>query len=232
MTHTSNYIGMPQGDGWMDNIPSQYVHGEHGFDERIMRDLAEVGVRAYTLDDLANGPATIPEAIPVFVDWLSHLEERIPGPEPDHGHRSIIRSGLIRNLIDPAARGNQEVIDLLISQVKHQPPLPSRQIDWALGGLKLICGPKEFSKIVALIPSLPTGALVIPIIQYLGKVKTEASHQLVVGYLDGPAREFAIKALVQAKAPNVRHLVEPLVHDPDASVRKAARRAMERLPHD
>ncbi|RIR99753.1 HEAT repeat domain-containing protein, partial [Mycobacteroides abscessus] len=32
---------MPQGDGWMDNIPSQYVHGEHGFDERIMRDLAE-----------------------------------------------------------------------------------------------------------------------------------------------------------------------------------------------
>ncbi|CPZ15209.1 Uncharacterised protein [Mycobacteroides abscessus] len=70
MTHTSNYIGLPQGDGWMDNIPSQYVHGEHGFDERIMRDLAEVGVRAYTLDDLANGPATIPEAIPVFVDWL------------------------------------------------------------------------------------------------------------------------------------------------------------------
>lgn len=232
MMRTSNYIGVPQDDDWMDRIPSQYVHGERGFDERIMRDLAEVGVRAYTLDALANGPATIPEAIPVFIDWLSHLEERIPGPEPDHGHRSIIRSGLIRNLIDPAARGNQQVIDLLISQVQRQPPLPLRQIDWALGGLKLICGPKEFPKIVALIPRLPEGTPIIPIIQYLGKVKTPASHQLLMGYLEGPAREFAIKALVQAKAPNIRHLLEPLVHDPDSSVRKAARRAMERLPND
>ncbi|SKN26430.1 Uncharacterised protein [Mycobacteroides abscessus subsp. bolletii] len=232
MTHTSNYIGMPQGDDWMDNIPSQYVHGERGFDARIMHDLAEVGVRAYTLDALANGPATIPEAIPVFIDWLSHLEERIPGPEPDHGHRSIIRSGLIRNLIDPAARGNQQVIDLLISQVQHQPPLPLRQIDWALGGLKLACGPKDFSKIVALIPDLPAGTPIIPVIQYLGKVKTRDSHQLLIRYLNGPAREFAIKALVQAKAPGIRHLIEPLVHDPDTLVRKAARRAMERLPND
>lgn len=232
MTSSPRYIGMPQGDDWMENIPAGFVHGQRGFDERIMRDLAQVGVRAYTLDSLANGPATLPEAIPVFVDWLTHLEERIPGPEPDHGHRSIIRSGLIRNLIDPAARGNQQVIDLLIGQVQHQPPLPVRQIDWALGGLKLICGPKEFPKIAALIPSLPAGAPIAAIVQYLGKVKTPESHQLLTGYLDGPARGFAIKALVQSKAPNVRHLVEPLVHDPDSLVRKAARRAMEQLPDD
>lgn len=232
MGSTVNYIGMPQGDDWMENVPSRYVHGQGGFDERIMRDLARVGVRAYTLDALSNGTSTIPEAIPVFVDWLSHLEERIPGPEPDHGHRSIIRSGLIRNLIDPAARRNQQVIDLLISQVQRQPPLPGRQIDWALGGLKLICGPKELPKIVALIPQLPPGAHVSPIIEYLGKVKTPESHQLLGGYLDGPAREFAVKALVQAKAPNARHLIEPLVHDRDSSVRKTARRALERLPND
>ncbi|WP_191989078.1 HEAT repeat domain-containing protein [Mycobacteroides salmoniphilum] len=216
----------------MENIPAQYVHGQGGFDERIMRDLARVDVRAYTLDALANGPSTIPQAIPVFTDWLSHLEERIPGPEPDHGHRSIIRSGLIRNLIDPAARGNQQVIELLIGQVQHQPPLPPRQIDWALGGLKLICGPKEFSRIAALIPELPPGAHVSAIIEYLGKVKTPESHQLLIGYLDGPARAFAVKALVQAKAPNVRHLIARLEHDPVLSVRKAARRAMERLPKD
>ncbi|OHU31726.1 hypothetical protein BKG76_00210 [Mycobacteroides franklinii] len=216
----------------MENIPTRYVHGQGGFDERIMRDLAQVDVRAYTLNALANGPSTIPQAIPVFIDWLSHLEERIPGPEPDHGHRSIIRSGLIRNLIDPAARGNQQVIELLIGQVQRRPPLPSRQIDWALTGLKLICGPKEFSKIVALIPQLPPGAHISAIVGYLGKVKTPASHQLLIGYLDGPARAFAVKALVQSKAPNVRHLITPLVEDPSALVRKAARRAMERLPDD
>ncbi len=232
MTHTSSYIGMPQGDDWMNNIPVRYVHGQGGFDERIMRDLAEVGVRAYTLDDLSNGPRTIPEAIPVFIDWLSHIEERIPGPEPDHGHRSIIRSGLIRNLIDPAARGNQEAIDLLTGQVRHQPALPLRQVDWALEGLRLICGPMEFNTIVALISDLPPGAHISPIIEYLGKVKTPESHQLLIGYLNGPARAFAVKALVQSKAPNVRHLIAPLIEDPSALVRKAAQRAMERLPND
>lgn len=230
MTRISNYIGMPQGDDWMENIPPRYVHGKSGFDERIMRNLAQVGVRAYTLDALANGPATIPEGIPVFIDWLSHLEERIPGPEPDHSHRSIIRSGLIRNLIDPAARRNQQAIDLLIEQVRHQPPLPSRQVDWALEGLRLICDAKEFPRIVALIQDLPPGAHISPIIEYLGKVKTPESHQLLIGYLNGPAVEFAIKALVQSKAPNVRHLIEPFVHDADSFVRRAARRAMERLP--
>lgn len=232
MTRTSDYIGMPQGDNWMENIPPRYTHGKNGFDERIMRDLAQVGVRAYTLNALSNGPATIPDAIPVFVDWLSHLEERIPGPEPDHSHRSIIRSGLIRNLIDPAARGNQQAIDLLIGQVRHQPPLPSRQVDWALEGLRIICGPKEFPRIAALIPDLPPGAHVSPIIAYLGKVKTPESRELLIGYLNSPAVEFAIKALVQSKAPNVRHLIEPFVNDADSPVRKAARRAMERLPND
>ncbi|WP_078278315.1 HEAT repeat domain-containing protein [Mycobacteroides franklinii] len=212
----------------MENIPSWYTDGERGFDQRIMRDLAAVGVPAYTLDDLANGPATIPAAIPVFIDWLANLETRVPGGETEH--RSIIRSGLIRNLIDPAARGNQQAIDLLLEQVRRRPPLPQRQVDWACRALQKICSPKDFSKIAALIPDLPPGALMAPILQYLGKVRTPEARDIVVRHLDGPARVFAIKALTQMKASGVRHLIESYIADPDKTVRNAAQRALERLP--
>ncbi|MFD4458465.1 HEAT repeat domain-containing protein [Nocardia sp. NPDC058480] len=216
------------GTAWMADLPVRYRHGENGFDRRIMEDLAAVGVPCYTLGDLANGPRTIPRGIPVFIDWLGNLDARIPGPETEH--RSAIRSGLIRNLIDPAARGNQEAIDLLIAQVRRNPPIPERMQTWACDGLRLIGRPEHFSQIVELLDALPDGTAMYPLIEYLGKVKTSDSRDVAVRYLDSIARGSAIKALVQMKAAGVRDLVEPFVRDRVPSVRKAAARALEKLP--
>ncbi|MEU7139683.1 HEAT repeat domain-containing protein [Nocardia sp. NPDC046473] len=230
---TINYARMPYGSEnggteWMNDLPARYTDGERGFDRRIMTDLAAVGVPCYTLGDLSNGPRTIPPGIPVFVDWLANLETRIPGPETEH--RSAIRSGLIRNLIDPAARGNQEAIELLIAQVRHVPPIPERMQTWACEALRLIAGPKNFTEIAGLLAELPKGTAMLPLVEYLGKVKTAESRDTAVRYLDGPARGYAIKALVQMKATGVRQLIEPFVHDRSASVRKQAERAMQKLP--
>ncbi|MFE6922482.1 HEAT repeat domain-containing protein [Nocardia sp. NPDC057663] len=227
------YARMPFGSAgggteWMVNLPARYKHGERGFDRRIMEDLAAVGVPCYTLGDLANGPATIPQGIPIFIDWLANLDERIPGPETEH--RSAIRSGLIRNLIDPAARGNQEAIDLLIAQVRREPPIPERMQTWACEGLRLIAGPKHFDQLVALLDELPAGTAIYALVEYLGKVKTPESRDVAVRYLDTIARGSAIKALVQMKASGVRRLIEPFVQDRAPSVRKAAVRALEKLP--
>lgn len=213
----------------MDDLPVRYVDGQRGFDRRIMEELAAVGVPCYTLGDLANGPRTIPQGIPIFVDWLADLEKRIPGPESEH--RAIIRSGLIRNLIDPAARGNQQAIDLLIAQMRRQPPLPTRTQDWACLALRTIATGKNFDQIAGLLAELPVGSPTIPLVEYLGKVKTARSRDIAVKYLGGPTREAAIKALVQMKAPDVRHLIEPFLDDPHPPVRKQALRAMEKLPH-
>ncbi|WP_433729587.1 HEAT repeat domain-containing protein [Nocardia sp. CA-129566] len=226
------YARMPYGSEnggteWMNDLPVRYKDGERGFDRRIMQDLAAVGVPCYTLDDLSNGPRTIPQGIPIFIDWLANLETRIPGPETEH--RSSIRSGLIRNLIDPAARGNQEAIDLLIAQVRRRPPIPERMQTWACDALRLIAGPKNFTQIAELLQELPEGTAMIPLVEYLGKVKTPESRDIALKYLDSPARGKAIKALVQMKATGVRHLVEPLVHDRAPAVRKQAQRALEKL---
>ncbi|MFE3543036.1 HEAT repeat domain-containing protein [Nocardia sp. NPDC059177] len=211
----------------MNDLPARYVDGQRGFDRRIMEELAAVGVPCYTLGDLANGPRTIPQGIPIFVDWLGELESRIPGPETDH--RSAIRSGLVRNLIDPAARGNQRAIDLLIAQMRYEPPLPTRIQDWACQGLRVIATAKNFDQIAELLAELPVATPTIPLIEFLGKVKTRRARDLAVEYLDGPTREAAIKALVQMKAADVRQLIEPLLDDPHPPVREQAKRAMERL---
>ncbi|MEV0342954.1 HEAT repeat domain-containing protein [Nocardia sp. NPDC050713] len=236
MTHEYapiEYARMPYGSEsggseWMNDLPAAYVHGQQGFDRRIMEELASVGVPCYTLDDLSNGPRTIPQGIPIFIDWLANLETKIPGPETEH--RSAIRSGLIRNLIDPAARGNQQAIDLLIAQVQRRPPLPTRMQDWACLGLRTIATAKNFDQIAGLLAELPEGSSMIPLVEYLGKVKTPSARALAVQYLGGVARGSAIKALVQMKATGVRHLIEPLLNDPHPPVRKQAQRALEKLP--
>ncbi|MEV6274002.1 HEAT repeat domain-containing protein [Nocardia sp. NPDC051832] len=227
------YARMPYGseDGgteWMNDLPVRYKHGERGFDRRIMEELAAVGVPCYTLNDLANGPGTIPQGIPIFVDWLSSLESKIPGPETDH--RAAIRTGLIRNLIDPAAEGNQQAIDVLIAQVRRETHKPPYAQTWACDAIGMIAGPQNFTQIAELLQELPSGTAICPLIAYLGKVKTPESRDLAIRYLTGVGREDAIQALVQMKATGVRHLIEPLVDDPHPPVRKKAQRALENLP--
>ncbi|APE36255.1 hypothetical protein BOX37_22620 [Nocardia mangyaensis] len=50
---------MPHGDDWLDNLPAWFHNGRNGYDIRLVRDLAAVGIRTYGLSDLAKIP-TIP----------------------------------------------------------------------------------------------------------------------------------------------------------------------------
>ncbi|WP_433681567.1 hypothetical protein [Nocardia sp. CA-119907] len=93
-----------------------------------------------------------------------------------------------------------------------------------------IARPKNFVQIAELLEELPEGTAMLPLVEYLGKVKTPESRNIGLKYLDGPARGRAIKALVQMKATGVRHLVEPLIHDRAPTVRKQAQRAMAKPP--
>lgn len=222
------YPGMPEGDDWMNNLPARYRHGHRGFDRRIMEELAAVGVPCYTLGDLSNRVGTIPQGIPIFLDWLTHLEERIPGPETDH--RTAIRAGLIRNLNDMAARGNQDAIDVLVAQLRRNPPLPGPLPDFAHFALGRIATPKDFPTIAALLkempPDVPRGAL----IEYMARVKTPQAQQIVLAWLDTAWTWYAMRALVKMKAPGVRDRIAPYVDDANSYVRKYAKRALQRLP--
>ncbi|MGV0780542.1 HEAT repeat domain-containing protein [Mycolicibacterium sp. XJ775] len=216
---------VPDGDDWRDHLPARYVDGQHGFDHRLMEDLAAVGVRCYTIGHFKA--TTAPSAIPVFVDWLTHLEARIPGEETHH--RNIIRIGLIWNLHDRAAQGKQHIVDLMLTQIRHQPPLTRGAQDAALSTLSFVATARHFAQIVELLAEPIDMAGRSWLVSYLGKVKTDEARALAVGYLDSPYTAFALKALIQMKAAGVRDLVAPYVGSEHAEVRKYARRAMERL---
>lgn len=222
------YPGMPEGPNWMEHLPARYKDGRRGFDRRIMEELAAVGVPCYTLGDLSNNVRTIPQGIAIFIDWLTHLEERIPGEETPH--RESIRAGLIRNLNDLAARGNPAAIDALVAQLRRQPPMRSGLVGYATVALARIATKRDFPVIAELIDELqPQGAAAGPLIEYLGKVKTDEARDLALRFLD-TFTYFAIRALIQMKAPGIRARIEPYLTHSDASIRKEARRAMERLP--
>ncbi|BBY27121.1 hypothetical protein GCM10023114_51260 [Mycolicibacterium sediminis] len=221
------YVGMPEGDDWMRRIPARYHDGQDGFDRRIMEELAAVGAPCYTLNDLTKA-RTVPQGIPIFVDWLNHLEERIPGPE-DH-HRQAIRSNLIRNLNDPAARGNRDAIDALINQLERRPPLPGGATGFAGFALKRIATKRDFPRVAQLIEDLPPEMSKGPLIEYLGKVKTPEALDIALRYLDTEWTYYSLKALIAMKPAGIRSRVEPHLQDPNAMIRRLARRALEKLP--
>lgn len=181
------YVGMPVGSenggtAWTENIPPRYIDGQGGVDRRLMDELAAVGVPAYTLSQLSNGPRTIPQGVPIFIDWLANLETRIPGPETKH--RSSIRIGLIRNLIDPAARGNQAAFELLSKQHYRDPPMPSAHRWFTVSALGYIARPRHFVQVVKILDDLDPTIAAGPLLRYLGRV----AYRCVSSCADRPSR--------------------------------------------
>ena len=192
-----------------------------------MEQLAAIGVRCYTLNDLTKA-RSIPQALPIFIDWLTHLEARIPGPED--AHRQAIRANLVRNLNDPAARGNAKAIDVLIDQLQRTPPLPGLAPGFAAHALQRIARKKDFDRIAALLSELPPDGPIGPLIEYLGKVKTPEAHVIALSYLDTEWTYFSLKALIAMRTPGIHNRIRPYLQDSNATVRKYARIAIEKLP--
>lgn len=222
-----SYPGMPEGKDWMRDLPAWCHDGENGFDRRLMEELAAVGVPCYTVNDLTT-VRSIPQGIPIFLDWLTHLEERVPGPETSH--RESIRGNLIRNLNDAAARGAPPVINALINQLQRKPRPNIGVPDYAAHALSRVATAQEFPQVAALLATLPADGPKGPLIEYLGKVKTPEARDLALAYLDTEWAYYAIKALIAMKAVGVRARIVAHLSSPNSSVRRYARQAMEKLP--
>lgn len=221
------YGGVPEGDDWMEQIPARYHHGEGGFDRRLVEELATVGVRCYTLNGVTK-IAAIPGVVPILLDWLSHLEERIPGPEDSH--RQAIRANLIRCLGDPTLRGDRDVVDILVDQLNRRPPLAGVAPDRAGYALATVATKSDFARVSRLIEDLPAEVPRGSLIEYMGRVATPEAREIALHYLDNGWTYFAIRALIAMKATGVRDRIAPYLEDPNAMVREYARKATEKLP--
>jgi hypothetical protein len=67
---------------------------------------------------LVNSPNDYPQAVPTMVDWLHHLDERVPSDED----RRAWRAGLLRNLITKHAKGNRAAVEVPFHQFESNRP--------------------------------------------------------------------------------------------------------------
>lgn len=220
---------LPDGDDWLERRPARYVDGERGFDLRILRELAAVGVRCYTVQDLIHYYPTVPPAIPILVDWLANLDEKLPGPETRH--RATMRISLIQHLGEPAARGNAEAIAALLSQLRRDPPLQPYDQYFAANSFYKIAGRRYYDDVIALFQGALSSVGKDPLLRYLGQFATPEAKRIARDHLDDfMTRQSAIRALARMKATGVRDAVAAYADDPNEQVRKEVARAMKRLP--
>jgi hypothetical protein len=104
------------------------------------------GIPEDSIWELVNSRDDYPQAVPIMVDWLQHLDERVPPGEP----RRAMRMGLIRNLITKNAKGNRAAVDVLFHQFEIEPMLSDYELETSEFALVPILGRRDFPRVAGL----------------------------------------------------------------------------------
>ncbi|MEM6105153.1 hypothetical protein AAHS21_02650 [Mycobacterium sp. 050272] len=197
--------------------------------QAMKRQLDEAGIPEDTVWELVNSRNDYPEAVPIIVDWLEHLDDRVP---PDEDRRAW-RAGLLRNLITKHAKGNRAAADILFHQFEIEPPLTNLELEAAGFALAEVADRSDFARVAALIRSERDFPTKSQLVRWLGQFKTEEAKALAVSQLPNPrTRSAAMAALVRQKATGVRGPVAVYLDDEHEVWRKKARKTLDKLPDD
>jgi hypothetical protein len=190
-------------------------------------ELDAAGIAEDTVWELVNAKTDYPQAVPIMVDWLEHLDERVPAGED----RRAWRAALLRNLVTANAKGNRRAVDAVVRQFDITPPLTPLELEAAVWAFAKIAQPADFDRVAALIRDSPLPRMNWVLVQWLGKVKTPEAVELAVEQLADPrTRVQAMRTLVRQKAPGVRGEVARYLDDDEPVFRKEAERALAKLP--
>ncbi|MFF0542205.1 hypothetical protein ACFYTF_05155 [Nocardia thailandica] len=231
------YPLMPDRADWLENLPPSLVDEQTGFELRLVEELAAVGIRTYELSPLSK-LRPLPTAVPIVVDWLEHLDERIPGAEgrgvtgSPESHKRAVHTSLLISLNDRSARGNRRARDILVAELRRNPPLPEDQSYFAARALATVAGPADFDLILGLFEAQPRpNEVAAGLLEYVGRQKSQPlATTVAAGYLgDAATRNYAIDALGKLKSPGAAELIEPFTNDADPYTRKLAERTMKKL---
>jgi hypothetical protein len=92
----------------------------------LSRDLRDVGLPVTDLWELVNARTQYKAAIPVLIDWLRNIEQRVPGPD-----RPGVREGLVRALSVPAARPG--AAPALVEEFRRASDPSETGLGWVVG---------------------------------------------------------------------------------------------------
>jgi hypothetical protein len=119
----------------------------------MKRDLDAADIPEDTVWELVNSRSDYPQAVPIMVDWLQHLDERVPPGEP----RRAMRLGLMRNLATKHAKGNRDAVDVLFDQFDADPPLSQYEVQVATYPLVPLLQRQDFPRVAELLRRASVG---------------------------------------------------------------------------
>lgn len=191
----------------------------------LIRDLRGVGVDVGDVWDLVNSKTQYRAAVPVLLDWLTHLEQRVA-----EGERAKLREGLVRSLTIPAAR--PLAAPALIDEFRNSVDETGLGDRWMIGNaLSVVVDDSVFDEIESLVRNRNFGKARQMVVVGIGRSKDPRAAPLLVELLnDEDVAAHALKALVKLNPSGVRAAVEPLLDHPQALVRREAKKALATLP--
>ena len=193
-------------------------------DLRVAGALKRVGLAVSSVYDLVNTKEPYPKAIPVLIMLL---------PEIEH---LAIKDGIVRALTVKEARGLAG--PPLIREFLRYPFDECEEMDhaqhnkWAVGNaLSIVATESDYDALVELLRDRRHGRARQMLTYALARTRDPRVGEELIRALDDPGLTLhAISTLGKYKAENARRYVEPFLSDERSVVRKAAKKALERLP--
>lgn len=184
---------------------------------KIKEELLKAGVRVNDIYDLVNTSKPYPEAIPVLV---SMLREDIPD--------DVIKEGVIRALAVKEAKG---MAGAVLIDVFHKTPKTKELIRWAVGNtMNSVITKEDVPKVCAIVRDKENGMSREMFVQSLGKVKTAATEEVLIGLLDDEEVVLhAVIALGRQKSQQAKEKLRLLLGHDEPVIRREAQKALNRI---
>ena len=175
--------------------------------------------------ELVNAKVQYRSAIPVLIDWLREVDDRVPAAD-----RPKVREGLVRALSVPAAR--PAAAPLLIEEFRRARDPSGLGLGWVVGNaLSVAADDSVFDEIAALVKDRGYGKARQMLVLGLARSKGARVVPLLVGLLDDEdVVAQAVMALGKLRPPGLRPVIERLLDHRQALVRREAKKALARLP--
>ena len=194
--------------------------------QQLLDDLHVAGVEVSDVWDLVNTRRPYPVAIPVLMDWLEHLDERMASA----WEGEQLREGLVRALAVREAR--PAAAQLLVTQMRRYRGKGGSTTAWALGNaLAVVADDSVYDDLKALALDTDLGAARQMLAEALQRATNpDATATLIAMLADATVSGHAVAALAKRGDPTGIEALRPFADDPRTWVRKAARQALERPP--
>lgn len=192
---------------------------------QLLRDLASVDVVVGDVWDLVNAKtAQYPTAVPVLLDWLRNLDERVPEPE-----RTRLREGLVRALTVKSARPLAAPLMIDLFKQAHVAGRPGEA--WTIGNaLSVVADDTFFDELAALASDRRYGTARQMIVHGFSSSRHPLVIPLLIGLLeDDDVAAHAAIALGKLRAVEARPALEVLLAHSRPLVRREARKALAKI---